>query len=199
MTKMRVFRVKKTKKKQHRHFRESSICTLCRNESSSLKINKFCKCITKPEDYEFIKCLDPKGKEVILPSIRPDQKARLKKEYLALVPDIELFNDKIKNPEKYQPKKRSMKRIPEAKTSAEKNAFYQSWQWQTLRMEALNIYGRKCMSCNDTQGKLCVDHIKSLHTHWDLRLEITNLQILCNSCNMGKGTAQYDFRPINPE
>jgi hypothetical protein len=43
--------------------------------------------------------------------------------------------------------------------------------------------------------KLHVDHIKSRSKHPDLALEITNLQVLCADCNIGKSnTDETDWR-----
>lgn len=43
--------------------------------------------------------------------------------------------------------------------------------------------------------RLVVDHIRPLGTHWHLRLEAENLQVLCDDCNMGKGGVHIeDFR-----
>ena len=76
--------------------------------------------------------------------------------------------------------------------------FYQSWEWKRLRYEALKKYGAVCMLCGATKedGKICVDHIKSRKRFPELEMEEDNLQILCNSCNMGKGSHdETDHRP----
>jgi HNH endonuclease len=68
--------------------------------------------------------------------------------------------------------------------------FYQSREWLSLRYEALKRYGAICQCCGQTRSKdnpIQVDHIKSRYLHPDLALDITNLQILCKRCNMGKG------------
>jgi len=74
--------------------------------------------------------------------------------------------------------------------------FYQSWEWRTIRMQALKEHGATCQCCGATRNdkdmagqpvRICVDHIKPLATHWDLRLDKNNLQILCDECNQGKG------------
>lgn len=74
--------------------------------------------------------------------------------------------------------------------------FYQSWDWRTLRMKILKERGRRCECCGaspshyDARGypiRICVDHIKPLATHWHLRLDGSNLQVLCDECNQGKG------------
>lgn len=74
--------------------------------------------------------------------------------------------------------------------------FYLSWDWRTLRMDVLKERGRRCECCGATPSgidmagkpvKLCVDHIKPLSRYWHLRLDKTNLQILCDECNQGKG------------
>lgn len=77
-----------------------------------------------------------------------------------------------------------------------KEAFYKSWEWRTLRMKALKEHGARCQCCGAGRDdvamsgdpvKICVDHIKPLATHWHLRLDPTNLQVLCDECNQGKG------------
>lgn len=81
-----------------------------------------------------------------------------------------------------------------AKSSREQ--FYRSWDWQTLRNVALKKYGRCCQSCGATPGmrnvsgspvRIVVDHVQPISTHWHRRLDLSNLQVLCDECNMGKG------------
>jgi 5-methylcytosine-specific restriction endonuclease McrA len=98
--------------------------------------------------------------------------------------------------------KKRKKIIP---TADRKKEFYASWEWRTLRMKVFNEYGKRCMCCGATPDhkdmsgipvKIVVDHIKSLHKHWDLRLQRDNLQVLCEECNMGKGAwDETDHRP----
>jgi 5-methylcytosine-specific restriction endonuclease McrA len=137
-----------------------------------------------PEHYEEIS-----GGLIVL---RPELKKLLRAKYENLLP--------VAAKPKEEPKKRAKRKKIKAANpmfAEAKNEFYQSWDWRKLRMDALNHYGRKCMSCNSTDAKLCVDHVKPLHTHWNLRLDAGNLQILCDECNMGKATEQFDFRPPN--
>ncbi len=79
-----------------------------------------------------------------------------------------------------------------------KSTFYESRQWRELRYEALLKYGRKCSCCGIEAGMnipLHVDHIKPRTKYPDLALDINNLQILCESCNLGKGAwDETDFR-----
>jgi 5-methylcytosine-specific restriction endonuclease McrA len=74
--------------------------------------------------------------------------------------------------------------------------FYKSWDWRTLRMKVIKRFGRRCMCCGSTPDdtavsgakvRLVVDHVKPLANFWQLRLVPSNLQILCDECNMGKG------------
>lgn len=93
---------------------------------------------------------------------------------------------------------------PQASDQNERDAFYESWAWRTTRMEALKIHGRACQCCGATPGmktisgrpvRIVVDHIKPLSKYWQLRLEISNLQVLCDDCNMGKGNwDETDYR-----
>lgn len=90
------------------------------------------------------------------------------------------------------------KPISGAKTAskAKREDFYKSWEWRTLRMTVLKKHGPRCMCCGSTPDqtaahgapvRIVVDHIKPLYTHWHLRLDANNLQVLCDECNMGKG------------
>jgi HNH endonuclease len=77
-------------------------------------------------------------------------------------------------------------------------AFYQTYEWRKLRYIALQKYGRNCMICGSNE-RICVDHILSVRKYWSLRLDITNLQILCEPCNHGKGNwDKTDWRDNKP-
>lgn len=68
-------------------------------------------------------------------------------------------------------------------------SFYTSQPWRELRYEALKIHGAACQCCGRTRkdgAVIHVDHIKPRSKYPHLELEITNLQILCEDCNLGK-------------
>ena len=70
-----------------------------------------------------------------------------------------------------------------------KKSFYLSREWRSLRVEALVKYGRKCCLCGRSPKEgviLHVDHIKPRSKYPKLELDIENLQILCEDCNLGK-------------
>lgn len=76
-------------------------------------------------------------------------------------------------------------------------AFYRSYEWRRLRYEVLQDQGRKCALCGATPPAIVlhVDHIKPLRANWGRRLDKTNLQVLCEVCNHGKGNwDQTDWR-----
>ena len=78
-----------------------------------------------------------------------------------------------------------------------KDPFFKSREWLELRYLALKHYGRWCMCCGagPRQEPLHVDHIKPRIRFPHLALELTNLQILCRKCNLGKSwTDQTDWR-----
>ena len=64
-------------------------------------------------------------------------------------------------------------------------------QWRLLRYQALRRAGGRCECCGATPQSsgepLHVDHIKPKSIHPDLALELSNLQVLCADCNIGKG------------
>jgi len=68
--------------------------------------------------------------------------------------------------------------------------FYRTKEWREVRYRAIVQYGRKCMACGRTPEHgiiIHVDHIKPKIKHPELALDINNLQILCDDCNLGKG------------
>jgi hypothetical protein len=69
--------------------------------------------------------------------------------------------------------------------------FYKSWDWKRTRYDFLQNKARRCECCGATPNdgiRIVVDHIKPIRLYWHLRLEQTNLQLLCDDCNMGKGS-----------
>lgn len=75
--------------------------------------------------------------------------------------------------------------------------FYASLSWKKARYQALARSAGKCECCGATGDKspLHVDHIKPRSKYPDLALEITNLQVLCADCNIGKlNTDETDWR-----
>lgn len=67
--------------------------------------------------------------------------------------------------------------------------FLHTFEWRTLRYQAIKKYGAKCMCCGAspaTGATLNVDHIKPRARFPQLALDIENLQVLCHECNHGK-------------
>jgi hypothetical protein len=79
--------------------------------------------------------------------------------------------------------------------------FFESKEWRELRYRVLTTQGAECMACHRKNCELHVDHIKPRSKFPELALEITNLQVLCADCNLGKGAwDQTDWRrPVNGE
>lgn len=74
-------------------------------------------------------------------------------------------------------------------TRQESEAFYSSREWKELRFKAFLAQGRKCACCGNTPERgavLHVDHIQPRSLFPKLELKLTNLQILCADCNIGK-------------
>lgn len=98
------------------------------------------------------------------------------------------------------PKQPSTARGP---SEAKMKAFYQSWEWKRLSYQTKIDRGRRCECCGatpDSGARIVTDHIKPIRHHWALRLDPTNCQVLCNDCNMGKGSRdQTDWRADAPE
>jgi 5-methylcytosine-specific restriction endonuclease McrA len=73
--------------------------------------------------------------------------------------------------------------------------FYDTRAWQNLRYKALKHYGRTCAFCKETNGRMHVDHIKPRSRFPHLQFQFSNLQVLCEACNLGKGNSdRIDWR-----
>lgn len=75
--------------------------------------------------------------------------------------------------------------------------FYQTREWKQLRYMVLVERGARCECCGSTAAdgaKMNVDHVMPISRAWERRLDPTNLQILCGSCNQGKGGRSDDWR-----
>jgi 5-methylcytosine-specific restriction endonuclease McrA len=68
-------------------------------------------------------------------------------------------------------------------------AFYKSSSWRTLRYLALRNCNGCCQCCGapGNEVRLHVDHIIPRYKAPHLSLDINNLQVLCEDCNIGKG------------
>lgn len=68
-------------------------------------------------------------------------------------------------------------------------AFYSTPEWQQVRYEALRQNDGRCECCGRAKSDgvvLHVDHIKPRSLFPSLSLKISNLQVLCEDCNLGK-------------
>ncbi len=76
--------------------------------------------------------------------------------------------------------------------------FYQSDEWRRVRYQALLKASGMCQCCGarPMKGKaLHVDHIKPRSKFPELQLSVSNLQVLCEDCNLGKSNwDQTDWR-----
>lgn len=77
--------------------------------------------------------------------------------------------------------------------------FYSSRAWKILRYQAFEKYKNKCCCCGATPEdglSMHVDHILPRSTHPQSALDLNNLQILCEDCNVGKiNQWDTDWRP----
>lgn len=68
--------------------------------------------------------------------------------------------------------------------------FLSSYEWRALRMRVLIRCGARCQCCGQSAKDgvvIHVDHIKPRRKYPELALEESNLQVLCEVCNHGKG------------
>jgi hypothetical protein len=74
--------------------------------------------------------------------------------------------------------------------------FYRTQEWRSLRVKILAESGRRCLLCGNSPDNgitLHVDHIKPRSLFPELALEKSNLQVLCEDCNLGKMTSELSL------
>jgi len=103
-----------------------------------------------------------------------------------------------------QPKRERPAKVAAAPDDARQRVkgFYKSWEWKQARYLFLKTHELRCECCGaskESGAQIVVDHIKSIRRNWNLRFDQSNLQALCNDCNMGKGsTDETDWRVFDP-
>lgn len=78
-----------------------------------------------------------------------------------------------------------------AKASANED-FFRSSEWRHLRLQALFRDGRCCRYCGRAPPEvvLHVDHKRPRSKYPELALTLSNLQVLCEDCNIGKSNRE---------
>lgn len=111
------------------------------------------------------------------------------------------FAKGLKGRVQFQPSKKAKYRKQIAAREprpSRKGSFYRTAEWKRLRYQVLVERGARCECCGVSSkdgARINVDHIKPVSRAWHLRLDKTNLQVLCGACNQGKGaTDQTDWR-----
>lgn len=101
---------------------------------------------------------------------------------------------------------RAPMRAPRVKTAAQvaSKAFYASREWRAVRFDALKRSNGCCALCGRSPRHhavvIHVDHIKPRSLRPDLELTLSNLQPLCDDCNLGKSNRDdTDWRVGRPD
>ena len=96
----------------------------------------------------------------------------------------------------YQPSLKKKRKKARGKNRPKNSHFYESKAWKKLRVRVLRMYGKQCMKCGDKEGIIQIDHIKPRSKYPELELIFSNMQVLCQPCNMEKSNKhQSDYRP----
>lgn len=92
--------------------------------------------------------------------------------------------------------------VDRAAKHAVSDDFLRSFEWRRVRMQILKRDGARCACCGaspETGAVMNVDHIKPRRLFPALALDPSNLQVLCNECNHGKGNWDMtDWRRREP-
>lgn len=118
------------------------------------------------------------------------------KEAFGAFKDRKAASSKIKK--KKAAKKSGHKKLAgSVKTTSNPDNFFRTMEWRQVRYLALrNSGGCNCCGARAKDGVvLHVDHIKPRKDYPELALSLDNLQVLCEDCNVGKGSwDQTDWR-----
>jgi 5-methylcytosine-specific restriction endonuclease McrA len=97
--------------------------------------------------------------------------------------------------QKKSPKKKVQFEPPPVYVFGMGKDFYKTPEWRDVRYKALVRFGKKCQACGETNGYIHVDHILPRSKYPERELDIENLQVLCEACNIGKSnTDTTDWR-----
>ncbi|CBG87157.1 HNH endonuclease [Citrobacter rodentium] len=93
--------------------------------------------------------------------------------------------------EQFQHEQQQLQREQQQRQQSAREAttFYDSSEWRRLRYQAFREYGNTCSVCGRGPGDgmvMHVDHIKPRSLYPHLALDLSNLQIMCNECNVSK-------------
>lgn len=94
--------------------------------------------------------------------------------------------------------KKLVAQVKKKRGRARGERFLRTLEWRRLRYAVLRKFGHACMSCGARapEVQIHVDHIKPRSRFPELALDINNLQVLCEVCNLGKGARFVDdLRP----
>lgn len=118
---------------------------------------------------------------------KPPKKARSDNSWRSVAP-MQASRGPLAPPKNYA---KRWERVPDKE-------FFESREWKRLRYEALLLHGGKCLCCGASRAdgkQIHVDHIKPRSAFPQLQWDISNLQVLCEDCNLGKGAWDYtDWR-----
>lgn len=101
-----------------------------------------------------------------------------------------LADAKAEQAKKARHAKALQKRLSTARGKRSSGFTYASEEWRLLRYQALKRDGGKCACCGRTRKDgvvMHVDHIKPKSRYPQHAYELSNLQVLCDDCNLGKG------------
>lgn len=173
-----------------------ALCSLCGSANGFLLMNKFCRCITSESDW-IKRDINLNGKMETVATIDPTRVGHLRSVYASKVPSSEKIEPVKKNKELFS--KENSVTIHGQKiffhkdyTIQKRDRFINSNEWLAIRMKVI-IRDKKCLACGSTDNLQC-DHIRPMASHWHLRKDLDNLQLLCKQCNFGKGLQSIDFR-----
>lgn len=82
-------------------------------------------------------------------------------------------------------------------TPGMKTNFYATREWRELRWRVISKSIAECVICGRNHKQhgvvLHVDHIKPRSRYPELELDESNMQVLCEDCNLGKGALEQTF------
>jgi len=91
--------------------------------------------------------------------------------------------------EQRQRDKQRDKHYDKYKRNQQARAFYHSKEWERIRLAVLsrdNFLCQECLKNKRITRAVIADHIVPLLVAWDKRLDMSNLQSLCQSCHNRK-------------
>lgn len=118
----------------------------------------------------------------------PPKQAKFEREFMKMKRRDDQEKNRVDKRKESKKQRKDRRRLEGLRRKQASIEFYQSDAWFQLRYQAIKLANGHCQACgvSGKETQIHVDHIKPRSKYPNLELVLSNLQILCRPCNLGK-------------